>query len=156
MHIYFSFHKYEVHNFKNSQPFVALLALMSGSAHRADGNLAEGSIKYNERNRNVFLEKVCAQMYTMKTRGNEPTLWKNERKCAATIVQLQKNGKYMYSFVLGVSDRLELLLVHFASRLKCQIEKLIVIILARHPAAMQLIKLCGCIDWSVSLLFQYA
>ena len=57
---------------------------MSGSAHRAGGNLAEGSIKYNERNRNVYLGKGCAQMYTMKTRGNEPTFSKNERKCAAT------------------------------------------------------------------------
>ena len=77
MHIYCSFHKYEVHKFK--------LALMSGSAHRAGGNLAEGSIIYNERNRNVYLRKVCVQMYTMKTRGNEPTFSKNERKCAATI-----------------------------------------------------------------------
>ena len=42
------------------------------------------SIKYNERNRNVYLGKVCAQMYTMKMRGNEPTFSKNERKCAAT------------------------------------------------------------------------
>ena len=58
---------------------------MSGSAHRAGGNLAEGSIKYNERNRNVYLGKGCAQMYTMKTRGNEPTFSKNERKCAATV-----------------------------------------------------------------------
>ena len=58
---------------------------MSGSAHRAGGNLAEGSIKYNERNRNVYLGKVCAQMYTMKTRGNEPTFSINERKCAATM-----------------------------------------------------------------------
>ena len=57
---------------------------MSGSANRAGGNLAEGSIKYNERNRNVYLGKVCTQMYTMKTRGNEPTFSKNERKCAAT------------------------------------------------------------------------
>ena len=57
---------------------------MSGSAHRAGGNLAEGSIKYNERNRNVYPGKVCAQMYTMKTRGNEPTFSINERKCAAT------------------------------------------------------------------------
>ena len=85
MHIYFSFHKYEVNKFKLSQPFVVFLALMSGSAHRAGGNLAEGSIKYNERNRNVYLGKVCAQMYTMKTRGNETTFSKNERKCAATI-----------------------------------------------------------------------
>ena len=84
MHIYCSFHKYEVHKFKLSQPFVLLLALMSGSAHRAGGSLAEGSIKYNERNRNVYLGKVCAQMYTMKTRGYEPTFSKNERKCAAT------------------------------------------------------------------------
>ena len=57
---------------------------MSGSAHRAGGNLAEVSIKYNERNRNVYLGKVCTQMYTMKTRGNEPTFLKNERKCAVT------------------------------------------------------------------------
>ena len=61
---------------------------MSGSAHRAGGNLAEGSIKYNERNRNVYLGKGCAQMYTMKTRGNEPTFSKNERKCAATVIPL--------------------------------------------------------------------
>ena len=39
MHIYCSFHKYEVHKFKLSQPFVVLLAPMSGSAHRAGGNL---------------------------------------------------------------------------------------------------------------------
>ena len=84
MHIYCSFHKYEVNKFKLSQPFVVLLALMSGSAHRAVGNLAEGSIKYNERNRNVYMGKVCAQMYTMKTCGNEPTFSKNERNCAAT------------------------------------------------------------------------
>ena len=58
---------------------------MSGSAHRAGGNLAEGSIKYNERNLNVYLGKVCPQMYTMKTRGNEPTFSKNERQCAATF-----------------------------------------------------------------------
>ena len=58
---------------------------MSGSAHIADGNLAEVSIKYNERNRNVYLGKVCVQMYTMKTRGNEPNFSKNERKYAATI-----------------------------------------------------------------------
>ena len=44
-------------------------------------------MKYNERNGNVYLGKVCAQMYTMKTRGNEPTFSKNERKCAATAVQ---------------------------------------------------------------------
>ena len=86
MYIYCSFHKYEVHKLKLSKPFVVLLALMFGSAHRAGGNLhvAEGSIKYNERNRNVYLGKVCAQMYTMKTRGNESTFSKNERKCAAT------------------------------------------------------------------------
>ena len=42
-------------------------------------------MKYNERNRNVYLGKVCAQMYTMKKRGNEPTFSKNERTCAATI-----------------------------------------------------------------------
>ena len=42
-------------------------------------------IKYNERNRNVYLGKVCAQMYTMKTRGNGSTFSKNERKCAATL-----------------------------------------------------------------------
>ena len=84
MHIYCSFHKYEVHKLKLPQPLVVLLALMSGLAHRAGGNLEEGSIKYNERNRNVYLGKVCAQMYTMKTRGNEPTFSKNERKCAAT------------------------------------------------------------------------
>ena len=69
-----------------------LLALMSGSAHRAGGNLAEGSIKYNERNRNVYLGKVCAQMYTMKTRGNEPTFSINERKCAATSDQILACG----------------------------------------------------------------
>ena len=46
------------------------------------------SIKYNERNRNVYLGKVCAQMYTMKTRANEPTFSKNECKCAATIPSL--------------------------------------------------------------------
>ena len=86
MHIYCSFHKYEVNKFKLSQLCVVLLTLMSGSAHRAGGNLAEGSIKYNERNRNVYLGKVCAQMYTMKTRGNEPTFSESERKCAATIV----------------------------------------------------------------------
>ena len=34
--------------------------------------------------KNVYLGKVCAQMYTMKTRGNEPAFSKNERKCAAT------------------------------------------------------------------------
>ena len=85
MHIYCSFHKYEVHKFKQSQSFVVLLALMSGSAKRAGGNLAEGPIKYNGRNRNVYLGKVCAQMYTMKTHGNEPTFLKNERKCAATM-----------------------------------------------------------------------
>ena len=85
MHIYCSFHKYEVHKFKLSQPFIVLLVLMSGPAHRTGGNLAEGSIKYNERNCNVYLGKVCAQMYTMKTRGNEPTFSKNERKCAATV-----------------------------------------------------------------------
>ena len=84
MHIYCSIHKYKVHKFKLSQPFFVLLALMSGSAHRDGENLAEGSIKYNERNRNVYLGKVCAQMYTMKTRGNEPTFSINERKCAAT------------------------------------------------------------------------
>ena len=84
MHIYCSFHKYKVHKFKLSQPFFVLLALMYGSAHRAGGNVTEGSIKYNERNRNVYLGKVCAQMYTMKTRGNEPTFSINERKCAAT------------------------------------------------------------------------
>ena len=55
-------------------------------ANRVRGNLAGGSIKYNERNRNVYLGKVCAQMYTMKTRGNEPTFSKNERKCAATDI----------------------------------------------------------------------
>ena len=44
------------------------------------------SIKYNERNRNVYLGKVCAQMHTMKSRANEPTFSKNERKCAATIL----------------------------------------------------------------------
>ena len=71
--------------FKLSQAFVVLLALMSGSVHRAGGILAEGLIKYYERNRNVYLGKVCAQMYTMKTRGNEPTFSKNERKCAATL-----------------------------------------------------------------------
>ena len=84
LHIYCSFHKYEVHKFKLLRPFVVPLARMSGSAHRAGGNLAEGSIKYNERNRNVYLGKVCAQMYTMKTRGNKPNFSKNERKCAAT------------------------------------------------------------------------
>ena len=42
------------------------------------------SIKYNERNRNVYLGKVCPQMYTMKSRANEPTFSINERKCAAT------------------------------------------------------------------------
>ena len=42
------------------------------------------SIKYNERNRNVYLGKVWAQMYTMKSPANEPTFSKNERKCAAT------------------------------------------------------------------------
>ena len=70
---------------------------MSGSAHRSGGNLAEGSIKYNERNRNVYLGKVCAQMYTMKTRGNEPTFSKNERKCSATfkIEQLKSKGTCM-------------------------------------------------------------
>ena len=62
---------------------------MSGSAHIAGGNLVDVSIKYNERNCNVYLGKVCAQMYTMKTRGNEPTFSKNERKCAATDVYLQ-------------------------------------------------------------------
>ena len=77
-------------NFKLSQAFVVLLALMSGSVHRAGGILAEGSIKYNERNRNVYLGKVCAQMYTMKTRGNEPTFSKNERKCAATVWQYRE------------------------------------------------------------------
>ena len=86
MHIYCSFHKYGVHKFKLSQSSDVLLALMSGSAHRVRGNLAEGSIKYNERNHNVYLGKVCAQMYTMKTRSNEPTFSKNERKCAATIL----------------------------------------------------------------------
>ena len=34
-------------------------------------------MKYNERNRNVYLGKVCAQMYTMKSRANEPTFSKN-------------------------------------------------------------------------------
>ena len=43
------------------------------------------SIKNNERNRNVYLGKECAQMYTMKSRANEPTFSKNERKCAATV-----------------------------------------------------------------------
>ena len=33
------------------------------------------SIKYNERNRNVYLGKVCAQMYTMKRRANEPSFY---------------------------------------------------------------------------------
>ena len=47
------------------------------------------SIKYNERNRNVNLGKVCAQMYTMKSRANEPTFSKNERKCAATLLDLE-------------------------------------------------------------------
>ena len=70
---------------------------MSGSTHRAGGNLAEGSIKYDERNRNVYLGKVCAQMYTMKTRGNEPTFSKNERKCAATI-QHTCNFDYVLNF----------------------------------------------------------
>ena len=42
------------------------------------------SIKYNERNRNIYLGKVCTQMYTMKSRANGPTFSKNERKCAAT------------------------------------------------------------------------
>ena len=88
MHIYCSFHKYEVHKFKLSQPFVVLLALMSRSAHRAGENLAERSIKCNERNRNVYLGKVCAQMYTMKTRGYEPTFSKNERECAATEISI--------------------------------------------------------------------
>ena len=57
---------------------------MSESADRAGGNIAERSIKYNEHIGNVHLGKVCAQMYTMKTRGNEQTFSKNERKCAAT------------------------------------------------------------------------
>ena len=48
--------------------------------------IASMSIKYNERNCNVYLGKVCAQMYTMKTRGNEPTFLENERKCAATVI----------------------------------------------------------------------
>ena len=43
------------------------------------------SIKYNERNRNVYLGKVWAQMYTMKSRANEPTFSKNEHECAATL-----------------------------------------------------------------------
>ena len=42
------------------------------------------SIKYNKRNRNVYLGKEWAQMYTMKSRANELTFLKNERKCAAT------------------------------------------------------------------------
>ena len=104
MHIYCSFHKYKVHKFKLSEPFFVLLALMSGSAHRAGGNLAEGSIKYNERNRNDYLGKVCAQMYTMKTRGNEPTFSINERKCAATV-ETYKTMKVLTSIGLVLSDR---------------------------------------------------
>ena len=82
MHIYCSFHKYEVQKFKLSQPSVVLLALISGPAHRAGGNLAEGSIKYNERNRNVYLGKVCAQMYTMKMRGRNQLF----RKMSASVL----------------------------------------------------------------------
>ena len=48
------------------------------------------SIKYNERNRNINLGKVCTQMYTMKSRANEPTLSNNEHKCAATA----ENGQF--------------------------------------------------------------
>ena len=33
------------------------------------------SIKYNERNCNVYLGKVCVQTYTMKSRANEPTFF---------------------------------------------------------------------------------
>ena len=44
MHIYYSFQKYDVPKFKLSQPFIVLLALMSGSAHRAGGNLAMSAI----------------------------------------------------------------------------------------------------------------
>ena len=39
------------------------------------------SIKNNERNRNVYLGKVCAQMYTMKSRANEPF-----RKMSANVL----------------------------------------------------------------------
>ena len=49
-------------------------------------------IKYSERNRNVYLGKVCAQLYTMKTRGNESTFSKNERKCAATVSHVVSAG----------------------------------------------------------------
>ena len=69
---------------------------MSGSAHIAGGNLVDVSIKYNERNCNVYLGKVCAQMYTMITRGNEPTFSKNERKCAATNVYYRHVAGYRF------------------------------------------------------------
>ena len=42
------------------------------------------SIRYNERNRNVYLGKICAQMYTMKRRANEPTF----RKMSANVLPL--------------------------------------------------------------------
>ena len=42
------------------------------------------SIKYNERNRNVYLGKVCAHMYTKKTRANEPIFFL--RKMSANVL----------------------------------------------------------------------
>ena len=66
------------------------------------------SIKYNEHNRNVNLGKVCAQMYTMKTRANKPTFSKNERKCAATDVTHLK----LFGINSTVSEIYAVLILH--------------------------------------------
>ena len=41
---------------------------------------------------NVYLEKKCAKMYSLKSRANEPTFSKNERKCALSHLTVHQRS----------------------------------------------------------------